>query len=470
MHPRKIIRETILLACLSRAVAAAVPGDAPVAGLSLNNGHFFHFNDEIRLSFDLALERGHARYLAYLVRLNDLNKHAVDLILDLQDDLPGILVISGERLSKIPLPANPFGPAPLPLSFYFDLARDRLSFTIGDTVLEVNRLGLHPGADYRISIGSTRPPAPLLLSNVRAEPDIVFSRKLSGGEGGTLYWVAAIVLVDMLVFLVYARGKRRRRRAPAAPLYAPLRDEPREEARPGAVYLFGDFRVIDRAGDDASRRFTPLLKELFLILLLYSRRDPGGISPAALKEMLWLDKGLQSAANNRAVNVGKLKAVLDAVGGYEIVSNASTQRLELGGDVFCDYLAVLDLSREKSLDRQRALELARLAGRGPLLPGCDYEWLDAFKADLSGTLVDALVGCAGALDPREEARVITRLADTVFLFDPLNEEALRLKCKALVATGKHSLAAAAYARFAREYESLYGVAYAKNFPEVSRPG
>jgi DNA-binding SARP family transcriptional activator len=442
-------------------------GSVPV--LALNNGHFFRFNNDIRLAFDLSLEQGRAGYLTYILRLTNLNKQGVDVILNAGGEHPEILIVAGERLSKsIPRVRVP-GPSPVRFSFHFDLKRDQLALTVGDTVLVESRLGLHPRADYKITIGAAG--SPLRLENLQADPDIVFSRDFSRSGSAALYWLIGILLVDICVFLLYVRRKRERERGKGeAPgiVYHPGRGAGHRDApRASDVALFGGFRVIDRSGKDVSRRFTPLLKELFLILLLHSRRDAGGIAITTLHEMLWLDKSAQSASNNRAVNIGKLKTILDAVGDYEIVSNSSSIRLELREGISCDYVSFTALLREPSLDERQVRELARLASRGPLLPGCNHAWLDAFKADVSAALVDALVGFAAMVGSGEE-RLVVELSDAVLLFDPLNEEALQLKCKALVQTGKHSLASAAYARFAREYEQLYGVPYRKAFHDLSR--
>ena len=451
------------------SLAGKEPYPGPVTGLALNNGHFFRFNNDIRLSFDLALEPGHARYLTYILRLTNLGKQNVDLILDTSGDTPEILLIAGEKLSGNPLRARLPGPAPLPFSFHFDLKQDQLILTVGDTVLVENRLGLHPRADYKIMIGAAN--SPLLLTNIQAEPDIVFSKKFSKNESATLYWVIGILLVDIAAFLLYVRRKRHReQQADDIPgvVYRPGRHPAANDApRASDITLFGGFRVTDNSGRDVSNRFPPLLKELFLILLLHSRRDPGGIAITTLHETLWLDKNVQSASNNRTVNIAKLKTILDSVGNYEIVSNSSYLRLELREGISCDYHAFSRLLREPALDVQQVRQLARLASRGPLLPGCNYAWLDPFKADATAALVDTLVGFAEMIGSGEE-RLVIELSDTVLLFDPLNEEALRLKCKALVQTGKHSLAGATYTRFAKEYEQLYGIPYRENFTDISR--
>jgi DNA-binding SARP family transcriptional activator len=445
------------------------PDVEPVAGLSLNNGHFFRFNNDIRLSFDLALEQGRAHYLTYILRLTNLGKQNLDLILNANDNATEILLVAGEKLSRKTLRATTLDASPLPFSFHFDLKQDQLTLVVGDTILVENRLGLHPRADYKITIGAAG--SPLRLTNLRADPDIVFSRAFSKNENATLYWVIGILLVDIGAFLLYIRQKRKRKREEEETtgiVYRPgARAAAHDAPHPGDVSLFGGFRVIDSAGKDVSKRFTPLLKELFLILLIHSRRDAGGIPVSTLHELLWLDKGVQSASNNRAVNIGKLKTILDAVGAYEIISNSSYIRLELRQGIACDYLSFTRLLREPSLDALQVRQLARLASRGPLLPECNYAWLDPFKADATSALVDTLIGFASMID-RGEERLVIELSDTVLLFDPLNEEALQLKCKALVQTGKHSLASATYTRFAKEYEQLYGIPYQKHFHDVSR--
>jgi hypothetical protein len=60
------------------------------------------------------------------------------------------------------------------------------------------------------------------------------------------------------------------------------------------------------------------------------------------------------------------------------------------------------------------------------------------------------------------------VANGIFVLDPVNEEALAVKCRSLVALGRHSLARHAYERFVKEYRHIYGEDYPISFAELAR--
>jgi hypothetical protein len=84
-----------------------------------------------------------------------------------------------------------------------------------------------------------------------------------------------------------------------------------EIPRKNAILLFGDLQVFDNDGVDITKFFTPLVKELFLLILLYSIKKGRGLTSEKLNEILWFDKSAKSARNNRSVNIAKLKSLLD---------------------------------------------------------------------------------------------------------------------------------------------------------------
>ncbi|WP_315822601.1 hypothetical protein [Paraflavitalea speifideaquila] len=54
-----------------------------------------------------------------------------------------------------------------------------------------------------------------------------------------------------------------------------------------AIYLFGQLEVIDKEGNVITKMFTPILKELFLLVLVYTFKDGKGIASEKLYETLW---------------------------------------------------------------------------------------------------------------------------------------------------------------------------------------
>ncbi|CAG5067353.1 hypothetical protein DYBT9623_00073 [Dyadobacter sp. CECT 9623] len=234
-----------------------------------------------------------------------------------------------------------------------------------------------------------------------------------------------------------------------------------------SILLFGNLQIFDENGREITKSFTPLLKELFLVLLLYSTRREG-ISSEKLKELLWSDKSAESARNNRSVNIAKLKAVLDQLKHCVVSKETGYWKLNVDYDFLrVDYAEYLSLvNGKRTLTKQEVTRLANITKRGSFLSNQEYEWLDSFKSEVSNEIVDAYLRYAASVNMAEDPEFLIRLANYIFYFDPVNEEAMIIKCKALAHLGKHSLAKATLENFAREYSRIYGEEFSKDMPEV----
>lgn len=464
-----------------------------LSGVGLNKNHFFRFNNDIKLSFDVSIQKGYEEYLEYLVRIVDINKQEVNVILSIQDDTPSeLLIISKDKLSRrtVGITKDELQKTFIPFNFLIDLKSDQLTIGVRDTVLIENRLGLKPHTDYKITLGTLKNSnrgnqsitSSLKLSNISSDPDLLEQKKTEQGENSILLWIIIIVVLDIFIFAYIIIQKRKQKKLRQA-------EEMDNEKEPGdediifypeidldeiikrdrsAIFLFKQFEVLDKEGKDISFRFTPLLKELFLLLLLYSQKNSKGISTGLLKDILWFDKEQQSANNNRAVNIGKLKGILDTVGGYEIISNPHNIRIEFKDDIYCDYIRIISLLSHESLNKEQILELVAIVWRGAFLPESNYEWLDPFKAEVSDKLIDNLLNLAKLPNIMGDNKLLVQIADTIFNLDSLNENALAIKCIALTNMGKRSMANISYNRFVKDYESMYGTPYVVSFSEMMK--
>jgi hypothetical protein len=96
--------------------------------------------------------------------------------------------------------------------------------------------------------------------------------------------------------------------------------------------------------------------------------------------------------------------------------------------------------------------------------------MDHFKTDFSNKVIDTLMA---VLNNRqnpfyENPDVQLKIADSLLNLDSINEDAIRIKCKAFIQMGKKGLAKATFDNFSREYKSLLGEPYSgsiKNFLE-----
>ncbi|HWK04765.1 MAG TPA: hypothetical protein VNS58_14090 [Puia sp.] len=246
---------------------------------------------------------------------------------------------------------------------------------------------------------------------------------------------------------------------------APPDKDPADQSHKAAIFLFGDLQVFDKEGNDLTRPFSPLLKELFLLILLYSIKNGRGISSEKLNEILWFDKSEKSARNNRSVNIAKLKSILDKMGGCELSKDTGYWKIDIkSGLVTVDYQEYLSIvNNKKVLDKHRVTALAGITKRGGFLNNVEYPWLDPFKSEVSNHVIDTYLHFAGSVITSDDPEFIITLADYIFYFDAANEEAMQLKCKALVYLGKHSLAKQSYESFVKEYKSIYGEDFGKDF-------
>ncbi|MDR0574766.1 MAG: hypothetical protein LBG96_12190 [Tannerella sp.] len=236
------------------------------------------------------------------------------------------------------------------------------------------------------------------------------------------------------------------------------------------IYLFGGFQVVDKQGNDITADFKPLLKNLFLLILLNTIKNGKGISFSKLKEILWFDKSEESANNNRGVALSKIRQIVENVGGIRFNKKGVYWSVEFGEEVYCDYYEALILIKKIKENKETTIHdikrLLAIVTVGELLPNTQVEWADIFKSDFSNELVDLIL----SLIRRESAAfsddTYIEMANALLIHDPLNEDALKLKCKALVKMGKNGLAKNTYTTFTKEYAILFGVEYKYSFDQI----
>ena len=211
-----------------------------------------------------------------------------------------------------------------------------------------------------------------------------------------------------------------------------------------------------------------MLKELFLLIWLNSIRNNKGISSEKINEILWYDKDEKSAGNNRAVNIAKLKLIIAEIDTCTLSHKTGYWKVEFDERiVYNDYLECIKIGcSKKSITKEKINKLIGFSHKGIFLTNSSYEWLDDFKAKISNNLIDILVEFALKQKIEEDPDFILQLADSVFNFDIMSEEAMILKCKALTLKGKHSLASNAFTKFSREFKILYNKEYDKTFDDA----
>jgi len=152
-----------------------------------------------------------------------------------------------------------------------------------------------------------------------------------------------------------------------------------------SLLFFGGFEVFDTKGIDITGKFTPLLKELFLLIWLHTLKNNKGISSERMTEILWFDKSASSARNNKALNIAKLMTFLSEIGNCEVTHKTGYWKIICDDkEIYNDYQEFLNITESKStLSEQHVERLIKIAEQGAFLFNLHHDWLDDFKASIS---------------------------------------------------------------------------------------
>lgn len=224
-----------------------------------------------------------------------------------------------------------------------------------------------------------------------------------------------------------------------------------------SICFFGGFKVKDKNGEDITDMFTPTLKSLLIILILYTVKNEKGLSGNKLLQALWFDKTEESAKNNRNVYMSKLRNILERIGDVKIVNQKGFWSICFEDDTICDYIEAQRLFTEQNGNQDTLEKLVELLLRGVMLPNVEEDWVDSFKNDFSNMTIDFLTGLLRNSDLSDA--FLLRIADTLFQHDFINEEALKVKCSILYKQGKKGLAKTVYDAFCKDYQSSLGTSF-----------
>jgi DNA-binding SARP family transcriptional activator len=295
--------------------------------------------------------------------------------------------------------------------------------------------------------------------------------------------IAVLIVVPFIIFLFYYHWRKsNRKKTDASARELPKKDKsfnlkPEQgvetsyfDRTKSAISFLGSFNVQDKRGKDITLSFTPRLKDLLILVLLNSAHHKQGILIKKLDNIIWEDKDKIAARNNRNVSLRKLRMLLDSIGNINIISDNGFLRIDLGEDIFCDYCTALEyiekVKQNKENDGETLLKLIELLLYGSLLPNTIIEWLDNYKNNYSSLSIDLLNNLLQLEMEKQNTDLVLKIADTIFIHDPLSEEALFAKCIILYKSGKKGLAKNIYENYRKEHETLLNTPYKTPFSKI----
>jgi two-component SAPR family response regulator len=282
-----------------------------------------------------------------------------------------------------------------------------------------------------------------------------------------LWWYFAAGFLLIVLILSFIIMRKRRKKLDSQPIdLSNILDSntsehyslPVKEIKRPGIYLLGGFQVIDKDNHDKTGEFTPAMKLLLSLIILFTLKNGKGISNVKLKEILWYDKSDESARNNRGVNISKIRLILNSIGAIEVTNDNSYWIVNFNEDAYCDYneaLALLKTAQKNTdLSVENLMGLLQIISAGELLPDIQEDWMDNFKSDYSNLVIDALLSIKDYKNITDNAKLLILIADTILVLDTLNEDAIKLKCKSLIKLGRIKIAIDVFNSFCKEYKIL----------------
>lgn len=234
------------------------------------------------------------------------------------------------------------------------------------------------------------------------------------------------------------------------------------------ICCFGGLKVIGTDGKDVSKKFSPKIKQLFMLILFNSIGGRKGIGSKELSDCLWPGMSQQNAKNIRGTNIQNLKALLASCSGMKLVFQEKLWLLEIADQYFIDYAFVEAwLNEPEQADgdmlANRLPELLSILKEGTLFPNMNESWIDPFIDRMSNRIIEYGLNLFLLLPEGKYDALLLEVAEVISINDLLNEPALRKKISILTRQGKLSLAHSVFDNFAKLYFELYQEKYPGDF-------
>ena len=426
--------------------------------------------EKISITFDLILPDSNAHHSEVILEISQGQKALITVIAD-HDSVTGLTIITLGGDSVIKRHIEPVMEADTLFKIYAEINASPGSFTLSATGMASIKAGMTFTSDrkYWISIlnGKSMNLATNDKSVFRASSPVITGSQGAGKPYTEILLLILLVIADISFFIIihlrnrYQKMRGLKQSEPVS--IANVRISEKALAKKNAIHLFGGFEVYTRDGEEISSEFSPILKELFILLIC--RNPEEGISSTALKEILWYDKSDESARNNRSVYLARLRQILDKVGEAQLKHDKGKWQLRFPG-IYVDYLDYRSIIGKTIIKVEDIENLSALLTKGSFLPECDFQWLDDIKAGIADYAITLLTDFTDRMDKERNTELINSIADALFTVDPLNDTALSLKCRYYNLMGKPYLSKQVFVNYSKDYKNTYAEEFNRTYTDI----
>jgi len=232
-----------------------------------------------------------------------------------------------------------------------------------------------------------------------------------------------------------------------------------------SIKLFGGFWIYDKEGNEISTNLSPMLKEIFLLILLKSyTNNRSGITSEEFSSIIWPDSSPESVKTNRGVAVNKIRKVLANTEGITLDYLNKLWFIKFNDGAYYDYVEYLKYYSSFKSGKNSVMMLIdnilNTLKEGEFLKGVSYHWLDPISAAVNNEIMELLKSFLELKEVKIQKDLIIRICDVILKFDCVDEDAVKLKIKTLTKMGKVHIAKSTFKLFIADYKKLFD----ENFP------
>ena len=242
-----------------------------------------------------------------------------------------------------------------------------------------------------------------------------------------------------------------------------------KEPESDILNLIGPFKWTGHDGDNRVARFSVMMRNIFLYIILYKVSNGSGVTSRILDEVFWNSEPSE-ASNRRNVAMSRLRKLLSSEGIGELSYKNGVWEINLSETVFCDLIRLEGLIQANdgaSLpDRKTLDEIIVICGKGSLLSGIEEEWCDRFKSWYMLRITGFLENTYKHPEIKADTALSIGIAEALLANDPTDEQAIAIKCRALFAAGRKGQAKSTFEAFRNEYEKLLGEPFKTDFQAI----
>ena len=238
-----------------------------------------------------------------------------------------------------------------------------------------------------------------------------------------------------------------------------------------AIYLFGDFTVYSKTGQDISHLFSPKIKLLFLFILFNSNKKTVGVSSEKIYAAIWPDKDNKQAKNLKGVTQNQLRKILNDLVGIELVYEKGLFHFNFQDTIYCDYfdlqLLIEDLQIPETNREEIIQKLLSIVSEGPFLKSLNNKCFDTFKQNLEIKTQLILPTQLEKYFKKENYLLTISIAQVLNYFELLNEHAFYYELMSYMKLKMPVLAKKRYTSFLIDYKSTLDENFPYTFREIT---